>query len=331
MTVRNDSCYLTSMSKYGIFVNCLGGNVGEAIRISSRKRGQLGSRDRRDLEKLITRFRTNAPVTRIRSKDPLVQALVACYRTHYHWVLLNPATKAQSDKVILKSLKSEISHIVPVLNQIESINKAEELLKKELLKRKYHSLFGRVMPHRSLSIWTNQKIQSHKIQLPEGKIEVKVVAIDGLIEHGWMSYATFGKFYSGGWVPSSREAIYYVKKAYRRKPEKFRVSILAHEGQHAFDLKKYPKLSQSDLEYRAKLVELSISRRPVHLLRKFCAQAGSDRSSPHGYASKALKDRFAIMSIKVSASTIRKRALELLAEHSTDLKKVNSKWTRGVL
>lgn len=318
--------------KYGIFRNCLAGDVGKAIQDTKKNKRKLSKRDNNDLQKLVERFEKRSRLVRIDSHDPLIRTVVSCYREYYHLVLLTKIEETKSDTFLLEILITRVTCFIPALKSARSIAKVESLLKDELLKRDYHSLFGRVMPHRSLSVWKSQKVQILKVSLPEGDVRLKVVAVDDLIEHGWMSYATFGKFYSGGWVPSSMEAIYYVKKAYRAKPQRFKVGILAHEGQHMLDLKSYPKLSQSDLEYRAKLVELQLISRPVTLLKKFCSQAGDNRSSPHGFASKILRDNFEEVAVKkLTGKIVRDKARSLLMEHTVKLKKAGFKRVTSVL
>ena len=60
--------------------------------------------------------------------------------------------------------------------------------------------------------------------------------------------------------------------------EKFRVSLLGHEGQHFSDYKSFPRLLQTDLEYRAKLAELSKAKETIYkLLRNFKGSAKHDK------------------------------------------------------
>ena len=71
----------------------------------------------------------------------------------------------------------------------------------------------------------------------------------------------------------------------RLASEQFRVSYLAHEAQHFSDLRRFPKLEHSELEYRAKPVELSLAADSLYsLLEAFTSQSGTDRKSPHAFA-----------------------------------------------
>ena len=82
-----------------------------------------------------------------------------------------------------------------------------------------------------------------------------------------MDYLTFGKYGTGGWA-SEDGTIQCIESAYDFESEKFTVSLLKHEAQHAKDLKEYPDITPAELEYRAKLVELYYSR-DWELLGKF--------------------------------------------------------------
>lgn len=69
--------------------------------------------------------------------------------------------------------------------------------------------------------------------------------------------------------------------------ESFQVSLLKHEAQHAADLARYPDMSNEDLEYRAKLVELVYSKER-DLFTPFAQQAG-DRNKANGHARAAAR------------------------------------------
>ena len=95
--------------------------------------------------------------------------------------------------------------------------------------------------------------------------------------------------------PPWEDGLYCVAECYDLKrledDVEFQVSLLKHEAQHFADLADFPELKGTDLEYRAKLVELiyytSIEDRFTHFFR----EADNDASNPHTYASyRILKD-----------------------------------------
>ncbi|MEL7312863.1 MAG: hypothetical protein AAFN07_15210, partial [Pseudomonadota bacterium] len=71
--------------------------------------------------------------------------------------------------------------------------------------------------------------------------------------------------------------------------EEFRVTFLAHETQHFLDIEAYPDIESWELEYRAKLMELSMADETrLRVLQKFLEDRGDDPASPHSYANKRL-------------------------------------------
>ena len=107
--------------------------------------------------------------------------------------------------------------------------------------------------------------------------------MDNFITLGWEEYATIGRYYPGGWA--TVKALYCVKKAYDLKSEKFLISYLAHESRHFTDYKLFPKLTSTDLEYRAKLTELSLAQKTLYdLLKFFINNANYDSDNGHSVA-----------------------------------------------
>ena len=127
---------------------------------------------------------------------------------------------------------------------------------------------------------------------------------------GWMDYLTFGRFGTGGWA-SLVGTINCVEQAYDFESKGFLVSLLKHEAQHTIDMGRFPGITPTELEYRAKLVELHYSS-DLGLLQRFLSQA--DESSPensHAVASAWLKGAF-VDTDQTTLSSVRTRALELL-------------------
>jgi hypothetical protein len=62
---------------------------------------------------------------------------------------------------------------------------------------------------------------------------------------------------------------------------------LGHETQHFADLQQFPGLQPWELEYRAKLAELWMSRASLQfLLGKFNSDQGDDQQVPHLFANR---------------------------------------------
>ena len=172
------------------------------------------------------------------------------------------------------------------------------------------------------------------------KIDVSVVFMDSIVTMGWEEYATFGKYYPGGWT--TKKSLFCVISAYDTTSERFKISYLKHEGQHFADYKLYPKLSGADLEYRAKLVELSYAKESIYnLIEFFIENSGQDRDNAHSFANyhviNDLAKEFNINKIqevdewkKLSYSEINAKARKLLLKNSENLKNASKNVTEFI-
>jgi hypothetical protein len=318
----------TSANKYGIFGDCLRGDVRRAIRVARARLRTLTKVEKGQLTRLTARFADDVDKVPIRLTDALAIDVVSEYRRYYRSVLMGRITNKKAETDLFRSVCQILSRNGTASKRLTSFEALEVTLKKVLLKRDLYSLVGEIAPYRSLAIWLRQDSQDHQIVLPETSVRVRVNYVDGVVENGWMGYATLGKFYAGGWVPDdARSQIFCVLKAYRTRPEALRVSLLGHEAQHVVDLRKFPKLSSTDLEYRAKLTELALSRRPSNLLRAFRSQAANERSLPHAFAAWKVSKQFNLE----TGSSIGKLATTLLSEHTSKLIAVGARAVTTVL
>jgi hypothetical protein len=144
-------------------------------------------------------------------------------------------------------------------------------------------LLGVTSPLRELMLWKIETERRYEVALPEATETVTVVFMDDFASLGWAGFATCDRHHSGGWTKPDR--LYAVSSAYDTTSEDFRVSYLAHEGQHFSDNRRFPDLDQPELEYRAKLVELAVGKTSVYdLLDTFGGNVSDDVSNPHSYA-----------------------------------------------
>jgi hypothetical protein len=159
----------------------------------------------------------------------------------------------------------------------------ETWLDAQVQARGQHALFGMTHPLREFMLWKTQTQQAYQVQLPQALQPVTVVFMDGFASLGWAGFATCDRVHSGGWTKP--EALYAVRSAYDLDSEHFRVSYLAHEGQHYWDNARFPELEQPELEYRAKLVEVATASEGLYaLLDAFASNVLDDRSVPHSHA-----------------------------------------------
>jgi hypothetical protein len=133
-------------------------------------------------------------------------------------------------------------------------------------------------------IWKVQKDTIYNTSINSKNNQAHVIFLENIVTMGWEEYASLGKYYPAGWA--TEEALFCVRSAYDLKSEDFLISYIAHESRHFEDYKLFPKLKSSkDLEYRAKLVELSLAKSTLYeLLEWFSNNAVKDSESGHPFA-----------------------------------------------
>ena len=181
----------------------------------------------------------------------------------------------------------------------------------------YHALFGKTQGYYGPYIWRDTVPTVYRVELPGGTAEYTVNILKGFVFRSWMDYLTFGRFGTGGWA-SPDGTINCIAQAYDFESERFLVSLLKHEAQHAVDMKRFPAITPAELEYRAKLVELHYSG-DLGLLQKFVSEADESRADDsHAAASARIRREFADTD-PADLSAIRARALELLEVHTKEM------------
>ena len=181
----------------------------------------------------------------------------------------------------------------------------------------YHALFGKTQGYYGPYVWKDTVPAVYQVELPDGTAEYAVNILKGFVFRSWMDYLTFGLFGTGGWA-SPDGTINCIEQAYDFESERFLVSLLKHEAQHTIDMKQFPGITPTELEYRAKLVELHYSG-DLGLLQKFLAAADESRErDSHAAASAWIKRRFADTD-QTNLSCIQARALELLHAHTKEM------------
>lgn len=181
----------------------------------------------------------------------------------------------------------------------------------------YHALFGKTQGYYGPYIWRDTVPTVYRVELPGGTAEYTVNILKGFVFRSWMDYLTFGRFGTGGWA-SPDGTINSIAQAYDFESERFLVSLLKHEAQHAVDMKRFPAITPTELEYRAKLVELHYSG-DLGLLQKFVSEADESRADDsHAAAAARIRREFADTD-PADLSAIRARALELLEAHTKEM------------
>lgn len=214
--------------------------------------------------------------------DPFVRDVLWAYQAYWWHALAAPAQRDAQAGALLQRLRALVGPDADGARDFEAL---EPILSKQLLAHGYHALQGETSPLRELMLWRKEEVREYDLALPEGPQHVTVHLLDDFAAWGWTHYARCGLGSNGGWTTD--DAIYAVKPGYPDLDgEKYRVSLLGHEGQHFADKQRW-KLESWELEYRAKLTELALADRTSHeLLVAFGQAHGADKSSPHAYANE---------------------------------------------
>lgn len=262
----------------------LQGDIRAALNIMRKTpNNKLTKRDIRFKKRFIQRFGDESVSVKLRCTDNIVKELYEIYRIYWHAVLLKRMSPKKAESALFEQLNIFVKYNGISNRLLKNRTDIENKLKDFLAEKNYFSLFGVVQPFREFEIWQSQKEKIFSVTLPETRQNVKVVLMGKFISKGWAAYATIDRAFPGGWA--KRDRLFCNASSYDFNTERFLVSYLTHEAQHFFDYKRFPKLCQLDLEYRAKLAELSVAKRSgKKLLRGFYLSANKNKKYPHSYA-----------------------------------------------
>ncbi len=259
--------------------------------------------------------------------DPWIAKVLAVYQRYWSRVMTGRVT-AEIGK---RQLADTLAPLVGVSGKSGTPIEMDELepkIQEQIRARGYYSLQGVTSPFREFMLWRTQDNKVYDVDLPDGREAVSVAMLDDFVSLGWTGFATGNYYHSGGWA--TRERLFCVRMSYDLDSESFRISYLAHEGQHFSDYKRFPSLEGPELEYRAKLVELIYADTTARELLKAFSEQGSDRrENPHGYANlRLMNDLTHTLNVATSdaswweaipPATIRATALRLFNEDTQRL------------
>lgn len=244
--------------------------------------GSLNAEEQKRLECILSRFR-DANLPQIRVDGLLTRDVADIYLKYWRRCLLREVQLATANAELFDSLKACLKKRGKEPGQFASLDDLTDALGAMLQAEGVHSIRGVTAPYYELMLWKTEDIRPYTVELPESTQQVNVVLMSGFVLKGWLGFATCDKEYSGGWT--TKDTLYCVRDSYKLDSEDFRVSYLAHEAQHFADLRRFPKLEQPELEYRAKLVELVRAEDSLYsLLQAFTHDRGTNRASPHAFA-----------------------------------------------
>lgn len=286
---QKDQTDSMKINRQNIYAYCLDGNVMPALKIlSSYDDSKLNDNDLKFKTDIVNRFgyeedRSVYPVNGITQ----IQELLEIYKDYWRMSLLsdNADNSGNYESLLKKRVSDFLSAKFPSETGCININNDDSTdvyLKKYISSNGLHTTgFGKTGKFFDLLVWNNQEDTAFTFSLHGEETGAKVVFMEDFITLGWEEYATLGRYYPGGWATS--DALYCVKSAYDTESENFKISYLAHESRHFSDYKLFPKLKSADLEYRAKLTELSMAENTLFQTIEFFIK-NSNYESDNGHS-----------------------------------------------
>ncbi len=337
------SCFLilnlisrAQLSLEKIFSYALDGNMPEVLKgIEIDPSQHLSAKDSTIKIKFEERFKYSTDKSNyLSSRKSAIDSLLFIYHNYWRLSLLNPS---KNYDVLLKGeLVKFLSAKNKPAKKLTSKSNDDDLsaeLKKYISSAGLHTTgYGNTGKLKDLLVWTTEKDTTYNFEINGEKISARVFLMDKFITLGWEEYATLDKLYPGGWA--THDALYCVEKAYDLKSENFLISYLAHEGRHFADYKLFPELMSTDLEYRAKLTELSMANETLFTtIQVFIINANYESDNDHQVANYCVIRDLSKLLFKtefekdlakwktLSVETIHTAAIQALNSNTGDLKK----------
>lgn len=317
-----------------IFVIGLQGDLADGLRfLDSFDEASLTPRQQDIRRKYYTRFRHGSELNAHLTDDADVIRLMELYHNYWRRALLDNKQIPLYDSLLADSVSALLIAQDPTYaakTYDELWDNFTQYLSEFLQKRGIYSATGKTGLLFDLLLHARETASSYGVTTPEDTVQVTVIFMDSTISNGWEEYATFGRYFPGGWATD--EALYCAGETYDTSSENFTISYVKHEGKHFADYKRFPRLTGVDLEYRAKLVELSYANASMYeLIRIFALNSSTDRQNPHAFANHCvLRDLSAACELmgdianieswrSIPLATIQSNARELLFRHTQNL------------
>jgi hypothetical protein len=270
-----------------IFAYCLDANITPALAVAELYDSQkLSPGDLKFKTAFENRFKYAEDKTDFLEvrKSP-IDELLKIYRDYWRLSLLD--NSKSYDSLLGKNLSVFLASVYKLSLTDKGILPEDTIgayLNRYISSFKFHTTgLGKTGKLADLLVWKSEKDTVYKFSLFDEQVTTPVIFMDDFITIGWEEYASLGRFFPGGWT--AKEALYCVRKAYDLKSEDFLIDYLCHEGRHFMDNKLFPNLSGADLEYRAKLTELSLLKGNLFvILDDFLSNANSESDNAHPFA-----------------------------------------------
>lgn len=237
--------------------------------------------------------------------------ILLVYQVYYRDVFYSGLPESEASEKLLSSLQAELKS--PTADEKQLAEQLQNIFEEN----GYHALFGKTQGYYGPYVWKETVPTVYKVELPCSAAEYTVNILKGFVSRSWMDYLTFGQFGTKGWA-SLDGTINCVEHAYDFESEEFLISLLKHEAQHTEDMKQYPGITPTELEYRAKLVELHYSHDQGLLQRLIVAANESRMNDSHAMASVRIKNDFEGL-VSADMEEIHAKAYSLFMAHNLEM------------
>ncbi|RXK83323.1 hypothetical protein [Filimonas effusa] len=325
------SAQTDSIDYKNVYKYALDGEVGKAVEIlkKSDTNNVLDKKGEQFLTEMKLRFfYENDQSDYLKKHASTMDSLLIIYRDYWRKSLLS---NSNYDSLLIKNLYHFLKRKYPAVK--ENTDSISTYYKEYIHSLGYHTTeFGRTGRLYDLLVWRTETDTLYHIKNKTANLSVPVVFMEDFISLGWAEYATLGEYHSSGWTTKSK--LYCVKHKYDLKSEKFLISFLGHEAQHFQDYIDFKDLSSPELEYRAKLAELSSAKTSIYkLINFFITNSNYQSENGHSKANYYVISHLSQFLFKndfensiqrwktIKPQKINKAALTLLDENSTFLRR----------
>ncbi|WNJ18467.1 hypothetical protein [Pontibacter sp. G13] len=270
--------HATSISLESMYAKCLQGQMNDVLEWWDQQDHDDLTDDQIALRKRYeSRFVNGKDLPSDHISHPEIAQLQRSFERYWLSALIHPDEVDQAERTLAKELEtlSGIEHGAQMSPDTFKVH-----LEAWALDRGYHALLvGKTAHLRDCFIWKVDSVARYTIPLVQDTVMVEVHLMSDFLSFGWMGFTTFDRTHAGGWA--TREALFAVKESYDLESESYQVSYLCHEGQHFLDYQHFPRLTGTDLEYRAKLVELIMAQERHHILLQHFQTHAADLPGQH--------------------------------------------------
>lgn len=183
--------------------------------------------------------------------NALVNKVNGAYQVYYKDIFWAKEEVLVAEEKLLQNL----NRLVGNETTFGCLEEAEEAVKQLVNDEKYEFLGGKTGGYYGPYIWASTEEVTYQVELPYGRESYTVNMMDGFVARSWLDFLSLGAVGTGGWAKEDGR-LSCVRSSYDTESDNFNISFLKHEAQHAYDKREFPDMKSTELEYRAKLVEL---------------------------------------------------------------------------